>query len=57
MKYVIYLLLAALAVWSVWYLARAIRRQVRGECNCGCSGGCGSCGGCHQDKGCKRPRR
>ncbi|MGN8874526.1 FeoB-associated Cys-rich membrane protein [Pseudoflavonifractor sp. HCP28S3_F10] len=46
MKYVIYLAVAALVVWSVWYVARHIRRQLRGDCGCGCgcSGGCECCG-------------
>lgn len=43
MKYVIYALVAALAVWAVWYLARTIRRQLKGQC-IGCSGDCSRCG-------------
>lgn len=53
MKYVIYLAIAALAVWAVVYLVRHIRRQLRGDCGCGggagCGGDCSACG-----KSCKR---
>ena len=41
MKYVIYAAVALLVLWAVVYLARHVRRQLRGECGCG-----GSCGGC-----------
>lgn len=46
MKYIIYLAIAALAVWAVVFLIRHIRRQLQGECVCGvsCSGDCVSCG-------------
>lgn len=43
MKYLIYILIAALVAWAVWYLARSLRRQLRGECSCG--GDCRSCAG------------
>ena len=44
MKYVIYALVILLAVWSVWYVCRSVRRQLRGDCGCG--GNCSACGGC-----------
>ena len=47
MKYVIYLAVAVLILWAVIYLARHIRRQMKGDCGCcggGCSGDCSSCG-------------
>ena len=40
-KYIIYLAAALLILWSVFYLIRAIRRQLRGQG--GCDGACGSC--------------
>ena len=43
MKYVIYLAVAALIGWSVWYLVRCVRRQLRGDCGCGCGKDCKSC--------------
>ncbi len=48
MKYLIYLLIAALTLWSVQYLVKAVRRQLRG--GCGCGGDCGSCGSCKRGK-------
>ncbi len=50
MKYLIYLLIAALVLWSVWYLIKTVRRQLRGGCDCGCGGDCGSCGSCKREK-------
>lgn len=48
MDIVIYLAVAALVVWSVWYVARHILRQIRGK---GCDGNCASCGcGCKKRK-------
>ena len=44
MKYIVYALAAALAVVAVWYLVRTIRRQLKGDCGCGCGKDCGSCG-------------
>lgn len=47
MKYMIYLAIAVLVVWSVWYLLRHVKRQLHGDCgSCGggCDGNCGSCG-------------
>lgn len=44
MKYLIYLLIAALVLWSVWYLVKTVRRQIRGGCGCICGGNCGRCG-------------
>ena len=39
MKYFIYLAVAGLTVWAVWYLVRQVRRQLRGGgCGCGCGG-------------------
>ena len=35
LKYIIYALVAALAVWAVWYLIRTVRRQLREGCGCG----------------------
>ena len=37
MKYLIYLAVAGLTVWAVWYLVRQVRRQLRGG-GCGCGG-------------------
>ena len=55
MKYVIYALVAALAVWAVWYLARTIRRQLKGQCS-GCSGDC-SISDCRKaSRQCKKDR-
>ncbi len=47
MKYVIYALVAALSVWAVCYLVKAVRRQLTGGCGCGggCGGDCGKCKG------------
>lgn len=42
MNYVIYAAAVLLLAWSVWYVARTVRRQLRGECSCG--GDCSSCG-------------
>lgn len=53
MKYVIYLAIAVLVIWSVWYVIRHIRRQLAGRCGCedGCSGNCSGCGKtCHEQK-------
>ncbi|NLF35397.1 MAG: FeoB-associated Cys-rich membrane protein [Clostridiales bacterium] len=41
MRYVIYAAVAALVLWSVWYLIRHLRRQIRGG---GCCGDCDRCG-------------
>ena len=52
MKYVIYAGVALLILWAVIYLARQIRRQLRGECGCGgsCSGKCDCCScGCGKE--------
>lgn len=47
MDFLIYGAVAALAVWSVWYVVRHIVRQLRGkDCEGDCSAcpcGCGSC--------------
>ena len=43
LKYIIYALVAALAVWAVWYLIRTVRRQLREGCGCG-----GDCQGCSE---------
>ena len=43
MKYAIYLAVAGLVCWSVWYLIRHIRRQMKGDCGCGCGKDCRSC--------------
>lgn len=53
MKYLIYLVIAALVVWAVAYLTRHIRRQMKGDCgSCGgCEGGCGSCGSAEKGPG------
>lgn len=48
MKYIIYLAAALLIVWSVWYVARTVRRQLKG--GCGREGGCESCGADHCGK-------
>ncbi len=50
MKYVIYALVAALSVWAVWYLVKAVRRQLGGGCGCGCGGDCGRCKGRGADR-------
>ena len=55
MKYLIYLVIAALVVWAVAYLTRHIRRQMKGDCgSCSSSGSCsgcpGSCGAAPQEK-------
>ena len=42
MKYIIYAAVALLILWAVVYLARHIRRQLRGEGGCG-----GDCAVCH----------
>ena len=42
MNILIYLAVAALALWSVWYVVRTVRRQLKGDC--GCSGDCAACG-------------
>ena len=48
MKYIIYLAVAGLTVWAVWYLIRQVRRQLRGGgCGCGCGGS--SCSACGKD--------
>lgn len=44
MKYLIYALVALLVIWAMWYLAKTIRRQVKGGCGCGCGGNCARCG-------------
>ncbi|MDB7815642.1 hypothetical protein [Intestinimonas butyriciproducens] len=45
MKYVIYVGIAVLAVWALFYLIRHIQSQIRGDCGCGgCTGNCTSCG-------------
>ena len=36
MKYVIYIGVAALVVWAAVYLIRHLRRQLKGDCACGC---------------------
>ena len=41
LKYIIYALVAALAVWAVWYRIRTVRRPLREGC-----GGGGECHGC-----------
>lgn len=47
LKYVVYLLVAVLICWSVFYLIRHVRKQLKGDCgSCG-----GSCGSCHGDCG------
>ena len=48
MKYVIYVLVAALIVWAVWYLVKSIRRQIKGDCGCGKD--CRNCGRKEKDK-------
>jgi hypothetical protein len=40
-KYFIYIAVAVLILWSVYYVVRAIRRQLKGQG--GCDGACGSC--------------
>lgn len=42
MKYVIYILVALLAVWSVVYLIYDFHRRLKGKRGCG-SGGCADC--------------
>ena len=42
MKYIIYAGVALLILLAVVYLVRHVRRQLRGECDCG--GSCASCG-------------
>ena len=44
MKYIIYLAVAALVLWSVWYVAKTVRRQMKGDCGCGKGAGCENCG-------------
>ena len=44
MKYIVYALIVLLVCWSVWYVLKTVRRQVKGDCGCGCSGGCAGCG-------------
>ena len=45
MKYVIYVGIAVLAVWALFYLIRHIQSQIRGDCGGGgCTGNCTSCG-------------
>lgn len=55
MKYLIYAAIAALVVWSVVYVVRHVRAQMRGDCGCGkgssCSGNCSGCSGCASGKG------
>lgn len=46
MKYIIYALVVLLVVWSVWYVLRSVRKQLRGDCGCGRGSDCASCGGC-----------
>lgn len=46
MKYVIYFLISLLIVWSVWYVFRSVRKQLRGDCGCGRGSDCAGCGGC-----------
>lgn len=43
MKYIIYIGVAALICWSVWYLIRRIGRQWKGECGCECGKDCTTC--------------
>lgn len=50
MKYVIYVLVAALIIWAVWYLVKSIRRQIKGDCGCGCGKDCRNCGRKEKDK-------
>lgn len=54
LKYLIYLAIALLVFWSVFYVVRQIRRQMRGNCaSCGdCNGACGSCKG--ESRTCKK---
>ena len=49
MVYLIYLGVAALIVWSVWYVCRNLRRQVKGACDGDCAG-CADRGGCDAKK-------
>jgi hypothetical protein len=41
-KYIIYIAVAVLILWSVFYLIKVIRRQLKGQGSC--DGACGSCG-------------
>lgn len=43
-KYIIYLAAAALIVWSVYYVAKNIHRQLHGKHSCD-----GNCEGCSLD--------
>lgn len=42
MKYIIYVAVAVLVLWSVWYVLRHVYRQFKGRCSC--DGNCASCG-------------
>ena len=45
MKYVIYVGIAVLVVWALFYLIRHIQSQIRGDRGCGgCTENCASCG-------------
>lgn len=58
MKYVIYAAVAVLVCWSVWYVVRRVRQQLRGQ-GC-CDGNCAQCGSCDscglKDKKCPTHR-
>lgn len=45
LKYLIGAGVFLLILWSVIYLIRHVRRQLRGDCG-SCGGDCGSCSGC-----------
>ncbi|MEG2421964.1 MAG: FeoB-associated Cys-rich membrane protein, partial [Oscillospiraceae bacterium] len=49
MDYVIYGAVGLLAVWSVFYVARNLLRQAKGQCSQGCAGCDGHCD-CHQNR-------
>lgn len=56
MKYFIYIAVALLIVWAVYYVVKSVRRQMKGDCSScggGCNGncsGCSSCGSCPSQK-------
>ena len=49
LRYLICPAVPLLTLWSVVYLARHIRRQLRGQCG-SCGGACGACAGCGRRK-------
>ncbi len=49
MVWLVYLGVAVLIGWSVWYVCRTVLRRIRGRCDGDCAG-CAFCDSCDPEK-------